>query len=78
MDEQTGRGESCERKKLSSNFEFENFDEISNLIKIAHLKFRRILWKCFFGAVHNCANLLDNEKMLQNEYLLASIGFDTS
>ena len=30
-----------------------------------------------FGAVRRCANLVDLEKMLKNEYLVANIGFDT-
>ena len=30
-----------------------------------------------FGAVRRCANLVDLAKCLNNEYLVANIGFDT-
>ena len=30
-----------------------------------------------FGAVRRCGNLIDLEKCLKNEYLVAKIGFDT-
>ena len=31
-----------------------------------------------FRAVQTCANLVDLEKMLQNDYLVAKIGVDTA
>ena len=31
-----------------------------------------------FGAVQKFVNLVDLEKMLQNEYLVANIGFDSA